>query len=603
MSSKDTILSENYQISRKVLPEPAGVLSDRASIIAAAFLVLLSVCLCPYLSCGEQNETSHSSEARKPLLEAKPLKPPDTSSPRATLQSFLDNINAAYERTVRGAPNDFVDRAIDRAVRCLDLSKVPPYISNELAIGASVLLKETLDRISLPKFESIPGREEVKNNDIESWTIPDTEITIVLVKSGPRQGEFLFSPDTVDRAEEFFDRVKSLPYRSTRTPNIARLYRMRPGVRALDPIIDRMPSWLMTMARGNPIWKWIAVGASMLLGLFAIGAIIAWRARRRTSEHTLRHRLGGMLGALLAVSIILGIEYCLTWVIMITGSALHSVRLIFDAMYYSVVAWLAVEIVSTVGETVISLVTSKPGSIDAQLVRFGFRVLTAAVAVIVIVHGTTSLGLPTYSIVTGLGIGGAALALAARESLENFFGSIMIMADRPFRVGDWIVIKGNEGTVEDIGFRSTRIRTFYDSVISLPNAMAAKESIDNMGRRQYRRVRTTAQITYDTPPAEIQAFVNGIRQIIADHPHSRKDFFHVALNDFGPHSLDVLINFFLEVPDWGTELIERERILNEILELADTLGVRFAFPTHTLHLESVPDSIRLITDRSIDENE
>jgi len=198
------------------------------------------------------------------------------------------------------------------------------------------------------------------------------------------------------------------------------------------------------------------------------------------------------------------------------------------------------------------------------------------------------LGADLVPLLAGLGVGGLAVALAAQGTLTDVFGSLMILADRPYRIGHWVKIGDKEGTVESIGIRSTRIRTFYDSVLSIPNSKAVSSIVDNMGRRRYRRVRTQIGIRYDTPPERIEAFLEGIKRIIQTNQTTRKDYFHVVLNDFGPDHLAVLLYFFVKVPDWSAELIERQRIFLEIIRLADSLGVAFAFPTRTLEVESFP---------------
>ena len=164
------------------------------------------------------------------------------------------------------------------------------------------------------------------------------------------------------------------------------------------------------------------------------------------------------------------------------------------------------------------------------------------------------------------------------------FGSLIILADRPY----WVIIGDKEGTVESIGIRSTRIRTFYDSVLSIPNSEAVSKIIDNMGMRTYRRVYTKVGIRCDTPPERVEAFLEGIKRIIQANPTTRKDYFHVVLNDFGPDSLVVMLYFFVKVPDWSAELVERQRVFLEVIRLADTLGVEFAFPTQTLEIETFP---------------
>ena len=183
-----------------------------------------------------------------------------------------------------------------------------------------------------------------------------------------------------------------------------------------------------------------------------------------------------------------------------------------------------------------------------------------------------------------MGSGGLAFAFAAKDTVENFFGSIAVIADRPFEVGDWVVIDDTEGTVESLGLRSTRIRTFYNSQITVPNAELVRARVDNYGRRNIRRYKTMLNLAYNTPPARIEAFCEGVRELIRQHPYTHKESYHVWLNQFGAHSLDVLVYMFFQTPDWATELRERHRLMLDVLRLGDRLGVEFAYPTQTLHL-------------------
>jgi MscS family membrane protein len=200
-----------------------------------------------------------------------------------------------------------------------------------------------------------------------------------------------------------------------------------------------------------------------------------------------------------------------------------------------------------------------------------------------------NLNINVSSLLAGLGIGGVALALAAKDTVANFFGSIMIFVDRPFQIGDWVVVSGVEGIVEEVGFRSTRIRTFYNSQVTVPNAKFTETNIDNYGRRMYRRTTLTLNLTYDTTPEQMQAFVEGIRAVIKANPHTRKDLYEAHMSGFGAHSLDVLVYFFLKVETWSAELRERHNIYLELLRLAQELKVQFAFPTQTLHVDSIAE--------------
>jgi len=199
-----------------------------------------------------------------------------------------------------------------------------------------------------------------------------------------------------------------------------------------------------------------------------------------------------------------------------------------------------------------------------------------------------NIGLNVNSLLASLGIGGLAFALAAKESLSHFFGGVSVILDKPFYVGDWIVCEGVEGVVTNIGFRSTKIKTFYDSVITVPNSHLANFTIDNLGKRTARRTRITLDLTYDTPPEKIEAFVEGLQNIIKSNPRTRKDYYQCYFSGFAAHSLQVFLNFFLKVSDWDEELLQKQNIFLEILRLAKKLEVDFAFPTQTLDMPHKP---------------
>ena len=227
-------------------------------------------------------------------------------------------------------------------------------------------------------------------------------------------------------------------------------------------------------------------------------------------------------------------------------------------------------------------------TLDDQLVPLVRKALRSFVVIIGALFILDNLDFNVTAFLAGLSIGGLAFALAAQDTIKNFFGSLMIFIDKPFQIGDWVTSGEIDGTVEEVGFRSTRIRTFRNSVTYVPNGKLADAVVDNHGLRQYRRFSTKLALTYDTPPHLVELFVEGLRKIVEQHPDTRKDYYEVHLNDLGAHSLDVMFYIFFAVPSWSEELKAKHEILLKVMKLADTLGVRFAFPTQTLHMESFP---------------
>ena len=238
------------------------------------------------------------------------------------------------------------------------------------------------------------------------------------------------------------------------------------------------------------------------------------------------------------------------------------------------------------GSVLMDMAQKTASTYDDQLVPFATKSLKTIVVILGVLLALQSFGLNVMSLLAGLGLGGLALALAAQDTAANLFGSITIIADHPFKIGDWVKIKDMEGIVEEIGFRSTRIRTFYNSVITIPNAMMAKETIDNMGVRTYRRVRQVLGITYETPPELIEQFIEQIRYLIKQHPKVNPETVTVTFNNYGASSLDVLVVFHLQVYTRAEEQEHQQAILVDILKTAALMKVNFAYPTQTVYYKN-----------------
>lgn len=557
-----------------------------------------------------------------------PLRPIDTSSPRATFQGFVEDIDKRYLRLTEvfktyAASDRLYLNSVERrsvaennrswpeTIQYLDLSGISPILRDIVAIERLVQLKEILDRVEIPRFEDIPDREMMLEASAKQWRLPETEIDIVLIEDGPRAGEYLVSAQTVARLPDFFERVKDLPYKpgpakalynvyralsSARIGSLYDLYLHTPA-RLLDVVplrwLLRSPKWASAQAAGVAAWQWLGLGFGLAAGLIVI--LAANRATRRLARRKQIdpgigwHRLLTPLAVILVTGFLIpGV----TFILHIGGDPLIFIAYALTTALFLSATWIALIGGNILGETIVMSRNLRQRSMDSQLIRLGTRFASLIIAIGFLIEGANQLGLPAYSVLAGLGVGGFAVALAARDSLANLLGSIVIIFERPFRVGHWIKIGDTEGTVEDVGFRSIRIRTFYNSLISIPNNEVVNAVIDNLGRRRMRRQRFFVQIRYDTPREKVEQFINGIKRLITDHPMTEKDEFHIRFNGFGESGLEILLYFYLHVPTYFTELEERERILLQILDLAKEIDIEFAFPTRTLHVETVPEAAK-----------
>ncbi|SHH37046.1 mechanosensitive ion channel family protein [Wenyingzhuangia marina] len=256
-----------------------------------------------------------------------------------------------------------------------------------------------------------------------------------------------------------------------------------------------------------------------------------------------------------------------------------------------IVLWIYVflEIVSVLIEVFVSYTSRTESKLDDQLAPILSRLLKVLVVLAGILKMLTVFGVNTTTVIAGASIGGLAVALASQDTVKNLIGTFMIFLDKPFQIGDWIEGGGVEGTVEEVGFRSTRIRAVDTSIYSIPNSKLSEIVINNKGLRQYRRYQTKLGIRYDTPPELIEAFVMGVRRIIEIHPETLTKSYNVEFTGFGDSSLEILVNTYFLSLEWGVEQSSKHRLHMAILNLAAALGVDFAFPSQTVMIEEFPE--------------
>lgn len=238
-----------------------------------------------------------------------------------------------------------------------------------------------------------------------------------------------------------------------------------------------------------------------------------------------------------------------------------------------------------------SRLDSQSGRVDDQLIGLLTKSLKVMVVVLGVLLMLQAVGFNVMSVLAGLGLGGLTLALAAQDTAKNVFGSLTLTLDKPFKIGQHVRTKGVEGLVEEIGLRCTRIRTFENSLVSIPNSELVISNIENMDARGSVRVRYNLGLTYDTPLEKIEIFCEGVKQIIKNHPSVLKEKIRVYFNEFSASSLDVQVTFYLLCESAEEELESRHQVGLGIVRLAAGLGVDFAFPTQTLHVASTPEQV------------
>jgi len=199
-----------------------------------------------------------------------------------------------------------------------------------------------------------------------------------------------------------------------------------------------------------------------------------------------------------------------------------------------------------------------------------------------------NLGYSIGSLLAGLGLGGAAVALASKDSLSNLFGGMVIFYDRLFQIGDWIEIEGVDGVVEEVGLRSIKIRTFNNSLVTIPNSKMSTANINNWSQMQRRRIRFSISLTYDANAQQIESVVASIRQLIEQTEDLHKENVVVNFDAFGSSGLEILVQAFSKKTDYPSYMETKQAFLLGVMRCVEKQGLDFAFPTRTLHVASLP---------------
>ncbi len=546
------------------------------------FFILAAVCAHaqdpatpgPTATTPNQNQADQRAAAAIPITQAQ-------RSPKATLFHFLESIHQARHDD---------PSAWEQVFGCFDTQ----FPSHQRAKDTARQLWGVLNRLErVDDTTPIPDDQAVRDHGLTTYTyFPHRRFDPALLKQTRGAGSITlvkldsgawkFSAPTVEAIHRLYTRLEH----------------RRVLEDLVDERVDSFALWLRSKMPGSlkrqqllslEYWQWLGLLALVLIGV-VLDHTIRYTLRLATQRLLTRRRATASHEAITAAVRPLGMFAAgLVWLVL-----LHLLNLPDQALLVLLTAarlfvilagtWAAWCITDLIGEVLMRKADQTQTKIDDVLVPLVRKTAKIFIVIFGLIYSASALSIPILPMLTSLGIGGLAFAFAAKDTIENFFGSVAVVLDRPFEVGDWVVIDDVEGTVEEVGFRSTRVRTFYNSEITVPNATLVRATVDNYGRRRYRRVKTHIGIQYDTPPDKIVAFTEGIRELIRTHPYTRKDYFQVWLHEFAGSSLNILLYVFHETPDWATELRERERLFLDIIRLADQLGVQFAFPTQTIHL-------------------
>ncbi|HET6278628.1 MAG TPA: mechanosensitive ion channel family protein [Candidatus Polarisedimenticolia bacterium] len=505
-----------------------------------------------------------------------PLEPPDLGSPRDTLRAFLDSMNQAW--TLFAADDPSFREQLRIAFLCLDTTDVAPSIREAYSARAAISLKEVLDRLELPPIPDIPGPEEGIET-LSRWVIPHTEIQLTRVPDGARAGEFIFSADTVERAGEFYLKIKHLPYQPGKTGAHAEELRFGARSSLLGRAVAALPSWAKAEVSNMQVWQWVGLLLAAALGLILFILAVSLGRRFSSRPAGARRSLGPFVtpvGLLLTTAILWQV---LHQMFRISFGPAIAIGLALKVASFAVLAWLAVLVLGRLGALVARTAFGGTRPLTQQLVRVLFRVATILLVVGVAATMAQSLGFPITALVAGLGVGGLAVALAAQGTLENLIGGVILYADQPVRIGDFCRFGTEMGTVEEIGLRSVKIRTLGRTIVNVPNAQFARMQIERLSARDSILLRTTILLRYDTTRQQLEAVLERLEAMLRAHPRIAREPLRVRFVGFGQYAMEIELYALALTTDWADFLGLRQELLIRSMEIIEEAGTRLAVPT------------------------
>lgn len=257
---------------------------------------------------------------------------------------------------------------------------------------------------------------------------------------------------------------------------------------------------------------------------------------------------------------------------------------IFRVLTTLIIAWGLFRLVDAIAIIATEMAGKTESSFDDHLVPLLRKTAKVLVGLMAFLLAAQNLGYSISGLLAGLGLGGFAFALAAKDTIANLFGGVTILIDRPFRVGDWVTFNGTDGVIEEIGLRSTRIRTFAKTLTSVPNQTLANATIENHSLMPKRRIKMNVGVTYDATPDQMRSLVERVEGMLVAKPGIDQDFMLVKFTTFGASSLDLFVYCFTATTDWTEHLQMRQEVNLAVMDIVAELGLAIAFPTQTVHV-------------------
>jgi MscS family membrane protein len=349
---------------------------------------------------------------------------------------------------------------------------------------------------------------------------------------------------------------------------------------------DDFPDWLVFPVYKVPFWKFLSLILAIMLlaaGVYT-SLLIGRKIEGSPGKSDIRRQIGNLILAIITVVLLALFDILIRDVIGVRGKILEIVTTTTFIIADIVLIFGVVVLFNTLYSLLSLTKYLKHRNLNEHLIKVVVQLAAVVASTYLAIRAAEYLGLQVVPILAGLGIGGIAIALAARPTVENIIGGLTLFADKPVKVGDFCRFGNEEGFIEEIGLRSTRIRKLDDTLVSVPNAQFSQLELENRTRRRKFLYRTELQFRYETKRDQLRYLLAMLREMLLSHPKAIQDKMRVRFLGFGAHSLDIELFVHIRAGDWPEYLAIKEDLNFRIMDIVRESGTEFAFPSTTAYI-------------------
>ncbi|WP_241033790.1 mechanosensitive ion channel family protein [Vibrio maerlii] len=515
----------------------------------------------------------------------------DTSSPSKTLTSFMRNSNIVIEHWQQESLHlKEAQYAYSQVQRTMDLSMVPNRSRTVVVMEKVILLRELLDRIDPKTLKLAPRLDQVVEQGIDHWRFGNTEIVISRQLEGGRSDQFLFSSSTIQSLPRWYRTMSVSPYYEEHRTDYYQEFLISPGPLFSKQFILSLPQSFNQLHGPLPLWQWLAFGGVLILCrlLMKISFILGERWNQRWESRGIKWRTGRLFSLVGVVNLLFLSRWVIDDGIWITGSVYQLFTTLFLLAQFFFVSWLIMAIFNYFAN-IYAFKKHNGKHVDSSLITVLARIFGGLTIVILGVYVIEFMGFSISPILAGLGVGGLAVALAVRPILENVINGLTLYADGGVKLGEFCRYGDKLGTIESIGLRSTRVRTLERSLITIPNSEFANMEIDNLERRDKRRMDHIIRLRSETTLEQLRVLIVNIRRLLLQHPMIEEEPVRVRLMGVGEYSININMMAYICCRDHEEFMAVQEDILFSMLTQVDVVGAKIAHSTQYQLFDKVPE--------------